>query len=138
MTAPMRRLLSMRRAVLGAAAALALPAMASEAAGISSGLAAQLHRGVASGELAHLHGVVILRQGALAFEGVQYGDHGYLAPRRNGTQAVTGFGYGGQRLVPVPVPAQQRVYVIFMGRYQRADQLERVFAVQDLVHGALR
>jgi CubicO group peptidase (beta-lactamase class C family) len=72
-----------------------------------------------------------------AFEGVQYGYHWYLAPRRDGSTAVMGFGYGGQRLVVVP--ALDLVYVIFMGNYQQPFpvQLQRVFAVQNLIHGSL-
>jgi CubicO group peptidase (beta-lactamase class C family) len=72
-----------------------------------------------------------------AFEGVQYGYHWYLAPRRDSTQAVMGFGYGGQRLVVVP--AQDLVYVIFMGNYPQPFpvQLQRVFAVQNLIQASL-
>lgn len=71
-----------------------------------------------------------------AFEGVQYGYHWYLLRRRDGTMATMAIGLGGQRLLVIP--AQDLVYVIFMGNYYRADQLKRVFAVQNLVHGALR
>ena len=72
-----------------------------------------------------------------AFEGVQYGYHWYLVPRRDGSPAVMGLGYGGQRLVAIP--ALDVVYVIFMGNYQQPFpvQLQRVFAVQNLIHASL-
>ena len=74
---------------------------------------------------------------AAAFEGVQYGHHWYLVPRRDGSPAIMGLGYGGQRLVVVP--SLDLVYVIFMGNYQEPFpvQLQRVFAVQNLVHSAV-
>ena len=71
-----------------------------------------------------------------AFEGVQYGYQWYIARRRDGSLAYMGFGLGGQRLVAIP--ALDLVYVVFMGNYHRADQLQRVFAVQNLVHAAVR
>jgi CubicO group peptidase (beta-lactamase class C family) len=71
-----------------------------------------------------------------AFEGVQYGYQWYVAKRRDGSAAYMGFGYGGQRIVAIP--ALELVYVIFMGNYQRADQLSMVFAVQNLIHAALK
>ncbi|WP_326540948.1 serine hydrolase domain-containing protein [Pseudorhodoferax sp.] len=72
-----------------------------------------------------------------AFEGVQYGYHWYLARRPDGSAFGTlAFGLGGQRLVVVP--ALELVYVVFMGNYNRRDQLGPVFAVQGLVHGAVR
>lgn len=72
-----------------------------------------------------------------AFEGVQYGYHWYLVPRRDGSPAVMGLGYGGQRLVAIP--ALDVVYVIFMGNYQQPFpvQLQRAFAVQNLIHASL-
>lgn len=73
---------------------------------------------------------------AEAFEGVQYGYHWYLVRRRDGSMASMAIGLGGQRLLVIP--ALDLVYVIFMGNYYRADQLQRVFAVQNLIHGALR
>ena len=74
---------------------------------------------------------------ATAFEGVQYGYHWYLATRRDGSTAIMGFGYGGQRLVVIP--ALDLVYVIFMGNYTEPFpvQLQRVFAVQNLIHASL-
>ena len=71
-----------------------------------------------------------------AFEGVQYGYHWYVARRQDGTPAWMGFGLGGQRLVAIP--ALDLVYVIFMGNYYRADQLKPLFAVQRLIHEAVR
>jgi hypothetical protein len=47
-----------------------------------------------------------------------------------------GIDYGGQRLVIIP--ALELAYVIFMGNYQRADQLQMVFAVQNLIHQSLK
>lgn len=73
---------------------------------------------------------------ATAFEGVQYGYHWYLVRRADGSMATLGMGWGGQRLVVVP--ALELVYVIFMGNYQRADQIRQVFAVQNLIHSAIR
>lgn len=73
---------------------------------------------------------------AAAFEGVQYGYHWYLARRPDGSFGTLAMGLGGQRLVVVP--ALGLVYVLFMGNYNRKDQLGPVFAVQGLVHGALR
>ena len=72
-----------------------------------------------------------------AFEGAQYGYHWYLLPRRDGSPTVMGIGYGGQRLVAIP--ALGVVYVIFMGNYQQPFpvQLQRVFAVQKLIHASL-
>ncbi len=74
---------------------------------------------------------------AAAFEDVRYGYHWYVAPRRDGSPMIMGFGYGGQRLVVIP--ALGIVYVIFMGNYQHSFpvQLQRVFAVQRVIHGAL-
>jgi CubicO group peptidase (beta-lactamase class C family) len=72
-----------------------------------------------------------------AFEGVRYGYHWYLAQRADGAPFGTlGIGLGGQRLVVVP--AQELVYVIFMGNYYRKDQLGPVFGVQGLIHKAIR
>lgn len=72
-----------------------------------------------------------------AFEGVQYGYHWYLARGADGAPSVTlGIGLGGQRLVVVP--GAELVYVVFMGNYYRKDQLGPVFAVQRLIHGAVR
>lgn len=72
-----------------------------------------------------------------AFEGVQYGYHWYLARRADGAPFGTlGIGLGGQRLVVVP--GADLVYVVFMGNYYRKDQLGPVFAVQRLIHGAVR
>jgi CubicO group peptidase (beta-lactamase class C family) len=73
---------------------------------------------------------------AEAFEGVHYGYHWYLARRRDGTLASMAFGLGGQRLVVVP--ALDLVYVIYMGNYNRPDQLKLVFAVQNAIHAAVR
>lgn len=75
---------------------------------------------------------------AQAFDGVKYGYHWYLGAQRNGAAMVMGFGWGGQRLVVVP--ALELVYVIFMGNYSRPGmaQLKGVFAVQGLIHKALR
>lgn len=73
---------------------------------------------------------------AEAFEGVQYGYHWYLVRRRDGSMASMAIGLGGQRLLAIP--ALDLVYVIFMGNYYRADQLKRVFAVQNLIHSSLR
>ena len=73
---------------------------------------------------------------AEAFEGVQYGYHWYLARRRDASMAYMAFGLGGQRLVVIP--SQDLVYVIFMGNYYRADQLKSVFAVQNVIHSAIR
>ncbi len=72
-----------------------------------------------------------------AFEGVQYGYQWYLAPRRDGSQGIMGIGYGGQRLVAIP--ALELVYVMFMGNYKQPFpvQLQRVFAVQNLIHASL-
>jgi CubicO group peptidase (beta-lactamase class C family) len=72
-----------------------------------------------------------------AFEGVQYGYQWYLAPRRDGSLGVMAIGYGGQRLVAIP--ALELVYVIFMGNYKQPFpvQLQRVFAVQNLIHASL-
>ena len=72
-----------------------------------------------------------------AFDGVRYGYHWYLVPRRDGTAATMAIGLGGQRLVAIP--SLDVVYVIFMGNYRQpfAAQLQRVFAVQNLIHAAL-
>lgn len=72
-----------------------------------------------------------------AFEGVQYGYHWYVAARRDGSPAIMGLGYGGQRLVAIPSLAL--VYAIFMGNYQQPFpvQLQRVFAVQNAIHASL-
>jgi CubicO group peptidase (beta-lactamase class C family) len=71
-----------------------------------------------------------------SYEGLQYGYQWYLIKRRDGTLSYMGIGYGGQRLVVTP--ALELAYVIFMGNYQRADQLQRVFAVQNLIHESLK
>lgn len=74
---------------------------------------------------------------AAAFEGVQYGYHWYVVPRRDGSPAPMGIGYGGQRLVVIPTLGV--VYAIFMGNYQQPFpvQLQRVFAVQNVIHASL-
>lgn len=72
---------------------------------------------------------------ALAFDGLRYGHHWYIAPRRGGGATWMALGLGGQRLVVMP--ELELVYVIQMGNYQRADQLKQVFAVQNLIHAAL-
>jgi CubicO group peptidase (beta-lactamase class C family) len=71
-----------------------------------------------------------------AWEGMQYGYHWYVPTRRDGSPAFMGIGLGGQRLVVVP--SQELVYVIFMGNYTRADQVQRTIAVQGLIHAAVR
>lgn len=72
---------------------------------------------------------------AEAFAGVQYGYQWYTA-RPYGRAVTMAIGLGGQRLVVMP--SLDVAYVIFMGNYRRADQLNSVFAVQDLVHAAIR
>jgi CubicO group peptidase (beta-lactamase class C family) len=71
-----------------------------------------------------------------SYEGLQYGYQWFLAKRRDGSPSYMGIGYGGQRLVVVP--ALELAYVIFMGNYRRADQLNMVFAVQTLIHESLK
>jgi CubicO group peptidase (beta-lactamase class C family) len=71
-----------------------------------------------------------------SYEGLQYGYQWFLVKRRDGSASYMGIGYGGQRLVVVP--ALELAYVIFMGNYQRADQLNMVFAVQTLIHESLK
>jgi CubicO group peptidase (beta-lactamase class C family) len=73
---------------------------------------------------------------AESYEGLQYGYQWYLIKRRDGSPSYMGIGYGGQRLVVVP--ALELAYVIFMGNYRRADQLNMVFAVQTLIHESLK
>ena len=71
-----------------------------------------------------------------AFEGLHYGYHWYAAQQKQGGPVHMAIGLGGQRLIVVP--AQELVYVIFMGNYTRADQLKPLFAVQKLLHVAVR
>ena len=44
----------------------------------------------------------------------------------------------GPRLRLVAIPALHLAYVIFMGNDYRADQLKPLFAVQRLIHEAVR
>jgi CubicO group peptidase (beta-lactamase class C family) len=71
-----------------------------------------------------------------AFEGVQYGYHWYVARRRDQSLGYLAMGLGGQRLVVIP--SLDLVYAIFMGNYRRADQVEKVVAVQGLIHAGVR
>ena len=73
---------------------------------------------------------------AESYEGLQYGYQWFLIKRRDGRASYMGIGYGGQRLVVIPAP--ELAYVIFMGNYHRADQLNMVFAVQTLIHESLK
>ena len=69
-------------------------------------------------------------------EVVLAGAHGPPSTRSR-SRCVGTLSFRPTRIVGM-VPAQQLVYVIFMGNYQRADQLQRVFQVQNLVHGAVQ
>lgn len=71
-----------------------------------------------------------------AFEGTQYGYHWYVARRQDGSPVYMALGLGGQRLVVSP--ASKVVYVVFMGNYDRQDQLKSIFAVQKLIHTSIR
>ncbi len=71
-----------------------------------------------------------------AFDGLHYGYHWYAAQQKDGSPVHMAIGLGGQRLVVIP--AQELVYAIFMGNYARADQLKPLFAVQKLIHTAVR
>jgi CubicO group peptidase (beta-lactamase class C family) len=73
---------------------------------------------------------------ATGIDSVQYGYHWYVATRRDGSLAYMALGLGGQRLVAVP--SLDLVYVILMGNYNRADQTEKVLAVQRTIHSSIR
>ena len=71
-----------------------------------------------------------------AFEGVQYGYHWYVTARRDGSPVYMAMGLGGQRLVVAPTI--DLAYVIYMGNYRRADQLQSTLAVQGVIGTSIR
>ena len=73
---------------------------------------------------------------ATAFEGLQYGYHWYMAARPDGSLATMAIGLGGQRLVVIP--SLDLAYVILMGNYRRADQVQSTLAVQRLIGASIR
>jgi CubicO group peptidase (beta-lactamase class C family) len=68
--------------------------------------------------------------------GLRYGYHWHLAQTPSGSPIYAGIGYGGQRLSVYPDHESARV--VFMGNYNRDDQVEQLLKVRDIVNAATR